>query len=56
MIEVTDMKELKGKWLVEERVQILEEPHFVEDLQKWVALANVDGALCFISLKITQLQ
>lgn len=52
-MEVRNMAEVKGTLFCNGAVEVLEVPYFDKTLQKWVALANAYGCLCFIELKVT---
>jgi hypothetical protein len=52
---VRSMSELKGAILRDGRVEIIEEPVFHEESQRWRALADVDGNLCVVELRVTPL-
>lgn len=51
-VVVSSMKEMKGKFLRDGAVEILEEPFFDGNLQKWCALANAWGCIAFIELSV----
>lgn len=55
MVAVNRMEDLKGMYLRED-IEVLTEPKFDDLTQKWIALANVSGSLCFISLKVEEIR
>ena len=54
-VVVHDMCEMKGKFLRDGAVEILEEPKFDLQLQRWYALANAWGSLAIIELSVKRL-